>query len=351
MGGLSDWLPVAVLAVITTVMIVRDPRRMRCGIFLSLTLFIVASNLFAYAAVFMQRYFPDQQVYVLLGTLVVALLLTIGIAVFLIVTGVVLIHREGFGISHSLSLIVGVGVALYIMLTIWSIISTNTTLATFLVFLGIPVFVFSFVLFSYLLYSFLYGYFVKRRGKVGQAVVVLGSGLINGQVPPLLARRVELGIEQFNRAMVRWPNAALVLSGGKGDDEVRPEGAAMLEYAIEHGARTKGSEQTIVAETGSANTRENVLFSREILVATGRMGPWTVVTSDFHAFRAATLMSSLKIPGNSMGAHSTVYFWVSAKLREFIAILADHVAWTIITVIFSGLPLFGFVAGQIVATF
>src|SRR5699024_11439812 len=65
-----------------------------------------------------------------------------------------------------------------------------------------------------------------------KAIIVLGSGLIGGEVPPLLAARLDRGIavhRDFNDAPVIIP------SGGQGSDEPRPEGMAMREYLLDNG--------------------------------------------------------------------------------------------------------------------
>jgi uncharacterized SAM-binding protein YcdF (DUF218 family) len=49
-----------------------------------------------------------------------------------------------------------------------------------------------------------------------------------------------------------------------------------------------------------------------------------VVTSNFHAFRAALLMRRAGLPGYTIGAPTAGYYWPSASIREYVAILRDH---------------------------
>lgn len=351
---LLEWLPTLILGIITVVMVLRDPRRMRCAIFLLLTLGSLIPKILAPVNVFLEDMFPGEEVVIFASSVAVVLLLVLGVAAFMIVTGLILIHREGFGLAHSLSLLVGLGMHAYVGAVIVAVVANAFQPFVLLLLIGVPIFLYSFTLVAYLLYSGLYGFVAKHWLKTGQCVVVLGSGLIGDKVPPLLAARVNLGVQTFSKAQKRWPDAALVMSGGKGSDEVLPEGTAMLRYAEERGLTVPeqgdgGPE--VFAETRSVSTRQNLLFSQTLLRESGRDGPWTVVTSDFHSFRAANLMSRLKIAGNAIGARSTVYFWMSAKLREFIAILADNKRTTIVFSVLSLIPLFIFIVSSVVNLF
>ena len=148
------------------------------------------------------------------------------------------------------------------------------------------------------------------------AVVVLGSGLVDGRVPPLLAARVARGVALAERD----PRTLLVLSGGQGADEPRSESSAMAEHAASLGV----PEARMVLEEASTTTEENLRLTRALLVERGVEGPVTVVTSDYHAFRAATLLRRLGIAGHARGARTARYYLPSALLREYVALLRDH---------------------------
>ncbi|MDO5498919.1 MAG: ElyC/SanA/YdcF family protein [Propionibacteriaceae bacterium] len=49
-----------------------------------------------------------------------------------------------------------------------------------------------------------------------------------------------------------------------------------------------------------------------------------IVTSDYHALRAATYARELGLPAHAVGARTARYFWPSAILREFVAVLNRH---------------------------
>lgn len=73
-------------------------------------------------------------------------------------------------------------------------------------------------------------------------VVVLGAGLIGKKVTPLLASRIDRGIEIYHKN----PGSKLIMSGGQGSDEEIPESHAMAAYAEEHGVPSLTSSLKIV---------------------------------------------------------------------------------------------------------
>ena len=62
---------------------------------------------------------------------------------------------------------------------------------------------------------------------------MLGSGLINDKVPPLLASRIQKAMDFYNRQAVVTTPPTIIFSGGQGPDENLPEAEAMQRYAIE----------------------------------------------------------------------------------------------------------------------
>src|SRR5699024_12275747 len=66
-------------------------------------------------------------------------------------------------------------------------------------------------------------------------IIVLGSGLIGDKVPPLLASRIDKGIELFERYQSSDHPIKIIFTGGKGNDELLSEGEAMAKYALEKG--------------------------------------------------------------------------------------------------------------------
>ena len=155
-------------------------------------------------------------------------------------------------------------------------------------------------------------------------MIVLGQGLrANGTVPPMLASRLDQGRAIWERLAARAPDGArpvLILSGGKGGDERVSEAAAMTAYLLRRGFPGDAT----VLEDRSRNTEENLRFSKAIMDERTPDCQCVIVTSDFHAFRAALIARRLGIRGQVAGAPVARYFQPSALLREFAAVFLRY---------------------------
>ena len=232
---------------------------------------------------------------------------------FLIIEGIRLIRREGFSWSNCLSL--GLGLLILFDLFVIPLLARKLGDDSFYWFiasiLSIITTYFSIQLAIYCLSALINLFHPIRRKNLDQ-IVVLGSGLIGTVVPPLLQGRIEKGI-QLQR---QNPNAILILSGGQGPGEDIPEGMAMMAWAIDHGA----DPNRTVAETKSKNTRENLIFSREIFPQP--YGKTALVTTRYHVFRALLLSRQLHMKAIGYGSKTKWYFTLNALLREFVAYLS-----------------------------
>ena len=151
-----------------------------------------------------------------------------------------------------------------------------------------------------------------RKKRKADYFVVLGAGLTGSRVTPLLAARIEKGIELLDHN----PKAALIMSGGQGPGEDIPEGRAMADYAIHRGV----DADKIIVEDRSASTEENLLFSRELMQK--ERPRVIVVTTAYHVFRALLLARQQKMACVGFGARTKWYFTLNALLREFIGYLS-----------------------------
>ncbi|GAA1857812.1 YdcF family protein [Pseudonocardia alni subsp. carboxydivorans] len=237
-------------------------------------------------------------------------LLTVLFAVFCILNGAVMLRRERPSLGNSLSLLTGLAI-IGLLVAVWPVLALDSLWLRVLwlaCLLGVGFLAFQFA--AFLGYARLYRWLVRDRP--AEWVLVLGSGLHGSEVPPLLASRIATGMDELARRGAR----RLVLSGGKGDDERLPEGEAMARWAVAHGA----DPATVTAETASRTTEENLRFSAALVGE----GPGLVVTSNYHAFRAALLARRVGVDAQAVGAPTAGYYWPSAVLREFVAVLREY---------------------------
>lgn len=165
-----------------------------------------------------------------------------------------------------------------------------------------------------------------RRGEHPDTsgVIVLGSALVCGELSPLLRARLDLAAAERERLRGRGVDALLVPSGARGPGEPRAEGTAMAEYLVE----VAGVPASAVrAETRALTTEQNLHLSRPLLAAAGHAPPYTVCTSDYHAFRAGLLMRRLGVDDTVLGAPTPLADLPAAALREALILLSYRRWW------------------------
>ena len=210
------------LMVLFVLAFARDPRTMRCAVLLvgamSALLVRLASEVLAAIA---ER--SDQAAaWILLGLLVVlGLLLLVG-AVMLVLNGFTMLRREGRRLSNLLSLILGLVLVGAIVVAVMVLASGSSHLVVLLLAASLPPGFLAFGFVAYLVYTPLYQAYARGMRTNVEAVVVLGSGLIRGEVPPLLAGRLDRARELYDSVLAAGRQPLVVTSGGQGEDEPRP---------------------------------------------------------------------------------------------------------------------------------
>ena len=151
-----------------------------------------------------------------------------------------------------------------------------------------------------------------RKSRNADYIIVLGAGIIGRQVPPLLAARIERGIEILRSN----PHAMLIMSGGQGPGEDIPESEAMAAYAVEKGVE----RERIIMERESVSTEENLRFSAKL--AEKKDAKVVIVTTAYHVFRALILARKQGMKCVGFGAKTKWYFTLNALIREFAGYLS-----------------------------
>jgi uncharacterized SAM-binding protein YcdF (DUF218 family) len=147
-------------------------------------------------------------------------------------------------------------------------------------------------------------------------VIILGAGLHGERPSAVLYSRLEAGLELLNEN----PEAAAVLCGGQGGGEYITEAEAMRRYLAEHGI---GADRMILEEH-STDTRENLLFAKELLEERfGALPPAVVVTNDFHMTRSLLLArkAGLTVSGRAAYTPQAGAMRLSLYLREGFALV------------------------------
>ena len=130
----------------------------------------------------------------------------------------------------------------------------------------------------------LYGSYDHIQGDP-QAMVVLGCRVMPGGEPSILLQ------DRLDTALDYWeahPEVTVVVSGGQGSNEPASEARCMADYLMDGGV----PEDQILLEDRSHNTKENLLYSKELLAAEGiqvEHADVLVVSNGFHLTRTRML--------------------------------------------------------------
>ncbi len=256
---------------------------------------------------------------VVIGILILLFVLAIGcmlmfpaaLIVMFFIEGIKVIKHEGVKPSNLLSMLFSI--LLYVYLSVWPMIGNlrKNTLSTMLYVIISFSAVYVLSLMAMYSLSAILNLIHLKKNRNADYIVVLGSGIIGKKVTPLLAARIERGME----LLYSNPNAVLIMSGGQGPGEDIPESVAMAAYAVGKGV----DAERIIMEQKSVSTEENLLFSRKLI---DKEAPKIViVTTAYHVFRALILAKQQGLKCVGFGAKTKWYFTLNALIREFVGYL------------------------------
>lgn len=158
-----------------------------------------------------------------------------------------------------------------------------------------------------------------------QVMIILGCQVKPWGPSILLQDRLDKALDY----LADHPDMTVVVTGGKGTDEVMSEAQAMHDYLVEHGFP---SEQ-ILLEDRAESTVENIRFSGELLTEHGYdfNDDIVVVSNGFHLARTRMLwkrmggegsLSTLAAPSSHLPSRLKMYVREPLVLAK--AILFDH---------------------------
>lgn len=254
--------------------------------------------------------------YFLLACFLLVMVALFLVPVLLTVNGIQMLRREGFSLSHVLSLALGVFVGAGEIATVLYVLGLSEFIPfgnnLWTLFAAFTVFYFSFLVLCFVLYSVFIQIMPRRMDF--DYVIIHGSGLLGGEkLTPLLQARVDKAIEIYGKCAKK---PVVIPSGGQGPDEKISEAQAMKDYLMTRGI----PEEHIVPEDASATTEENLINSKAIIDARDGRKKTALVSSNYHIYRCLRLARKLRLKCTGIGAKVALYYWPSALIREFLAV-------------------------------
>lgn len=157
----------------------------------------------------------------------------------------------------------------------------------------------------------------KNAPEEHTTVVVLGCSVKGTRPSRVLQERLDAAYEYLSAN----PDVKCVLSGGKGAGENISEAQCMYEYLTGKGI----SGERLFLEDASTSTEENLKYSMDIITALGESRSITIVTSEFHEYRASVIAKKLGYECYSVPSHTYLPLLPTYYVRELYAILAQWI--------------------------
>lgn len=148
-------------------------------------------------------------------------------------------------------------------------------------------------------------------------LVVLGCKVKDGRPSLMLRRRLDAAYEY----LCEYEDVTVIVSGGKGTDELISEAQCMKDYLTEKGI----SPDRIIMEDKSSSTYENMKFSREIIAENGLNERITIVTDGYHQLRAEMIAGSLDMEAYNISAETSWGLIPTYWVREWFAVAYQFV--------------------------
>ena len=251
------------------------------------------------------------------------------LAIYSIITNIVLIKKEGFNPRRLLGIIMGVfaflglggSQALYYVIS-KLLLGTDRQFIKYTLDICINA---TLSYFYTLIIATLYcniraSYHTPKYDK--DFVIILGSKIKDdGTLTPLLKGRVDRALD-FGKKQYKMTKKRIIYvpSGGRGSDEVISESLAIKNYLIEKGIK----ENQIIIEDKSTNTIENMKFSKAKIDELKKDAKISFSTTNYHVFRSGVIANNQGIECEGMGSKTKWYFYTNALIREFIANLVQE---------------------------
>jgi uncharacterized SAM-binding protein YcdF (DUF218 family) len=144
-------------------------------------------------------------------------------------------------------------------------------------------------------------------------VVVLGCKVKDGAPSLMLKRRLDTAYEY----LADEPDVKVIVSGGKGSDELISEAQCMRDYLVEKGI----APERIYMEDKSTDTDENLCFSKIIIESESLPEHITIVTDGFHQFRSDMKAEKLDINSYNISAKTPIWLLPTYWVREWYGVI------------------------------
>ena len=148
-------------------------------------------------------------------------------------------------------------------------------------------------------------------------VIVLGCRVKDKKPSLALKERLDKTYEYLNE----HKELNCVLSGGQGANEEISEAKCMYQYLVKKGI----DKRRLYLEDQSTSTRENILFSYKIIEKENLNKKITIITNEFHEYRAQTIANNLNIESYAVSAKTAWWLFPTYFVREIFGMIYEFI--------------------------
>lgn len=148
-------------------------------------------------------------------------------------------------------------------------------------------------------------------------VIVLGCRVYGERPSRMMVARLKAAKDFLDEN----PESACILSGGQGDDEDISEAECMYRWLVDAGI----SADRLYKEDKSTSTRENLLFSKEIIEREGLNKNIAIATNEFHEYRAQQIAKELSLESGAASGATEIWVFPTYYVRELCGILYEWI--------------------------
>lgn len=157
----------------------------------------------------------------------------------------------------------------------------------------------------------------NKEPEPGATVVVLGCRVYGERASLSMVERLDAAYEY----LMEHPQSSCVLSGGKGDGENITEAECMYRYLVSKGI----DASRLYKEEASTTTRENLLYSKQLIEEQGLHPVIAIATSEYHEYRAGMIANALEIDWAAVPGRTAIWLFPTYYVRELYGILYEWV--------------------------
>lgn len=151
-------------------------------------------------------------------------------------------------------------------------------------------------------------------------MIVLGAQVRGKRITKSLKARLDTAVSYLEDN----EGTTVIVSGGQGAGEDISEAEAMKGYLIQRGI----PERNIIMEDKSANTYENIRYSRRLMSPGNHKV--VIVSNGFHIYRAVALAKKQKIgQAEGLAAPTDRILFISYYVREALAVIKEKLTGNI----------------------